>query len=80
MAAPLYSPDMTVAEALKPSNADVSGVFIARRTACVGCYLASFCTLEDVVKNYEIPLNEFLGELEEAAQIDHPTLTGAQNG
>jgi hypothetical protein len=78
MAAPLYSPDLTVAQTLQ-SNGDLSRVFIDRKTACVGCYLSRFCTLEDVAKTYEFPVDEFLGELQRAAHADKPTLIGAQN-
>lgn len=79
MAAPLYSPNLTVAQALQTAS-DASTVFIARKTACVGCYLASFCTLKDVSETYQIPLDEFLGELERAGHANHSTLIGAQNG
>ena len=79
MTAPLYSPNLTVAQALQSSQ-DIPSVFIARKTACVGCYLASFCTLDDVAKTYHIPLDEFLGELETAAHSNKPALIGAQNG
>ena len=79
MTASLYSPNSTVAEALR-SDRDVSRVFIARRTACVGCYLAGFCTLEDVANTYQVPLDEFLRELEQAGHTNHIPLIGAQNG
>ena len=78
MSAPLFSPDLTVAQALQ-SDGDLSRVFLDRRTACVGCYLARFCTLEDVAKTYGIPLEGLLGELREAAQATHPLIIGAQN-
>ena len=38
-----------------------------RKTACVGCYLEGFCTLKDVAKTYRILLDDFLGELDRAA-------------
>jgi hypothetical protein len=79
MTASLISPNSTVAETLR-SDTDVSHVFIARKTACVGCYLAGFCTLEDVAKTYQLPLDEFLSELEEASHANHTPLIGAQNG
>jgi hypothetical protein len=79
MTAPLHSPNHTVAQALESSR-DIAAVFIGRKTACVGCYLAGFCTLDDVGKTYGFPLDEFLGELESAAQSNKPSLTGAQNG
>jgi hypothetical protein len=80
MAAPQHSPNLTVAQTLQQASVDLSVVFIARRTACVGCYLASFCTLEDVAKTYGFSLDEFLGELDRAANLDNPALIGAQHG
>jgi hypothetical protein len=58
----------------------MSTVFVARRTACVGCYLAGFCTLGDVAKTYGFSLEEFLGELDGAANTHKPAFSGAQNG
>ena len=78
MAAPLYSRNLTVAQALQ-TDGELSRVFIDRKTACVGCYLARFCTLEDVAKTYEFPVEEFLGELQAAAHSHQPYLLGAQN-
>ena len=78
MAAALYSPDLTVAQVLQ-TDGELSRVFIDRKTACVGCYLARFCTLEDVAKTYEFPVEELIGELREAAHDNHPLIIGAQN-
>jgi hypothetical protein len=78
MAAPLFSPDQTVAQTLG-WDGDLSRVFLDRRTACVGCYLARFCTLEDVARTYGFPLEGFLAELREAASATHPLIIGAQN-
>lgn len=78
MAEPLFSPNVTVAQALQ-TDGELSRVFIDRQTACVGCYLARFCTLEDVAKTYEFPIQKFIGELEEAARAKHPLTIGAQN-
>jgi hypothetical protein len=61
------------------SSRDLSRVFVARKTACVGCYLAGLCTLKDVAKTYCIPLDEFLGELRGAADPNNPPALGAQN-
>ncbi len=67
---PLYSPTLTVAQALLVDK-HVPAVLINRKTACVGCCLARFCTLEEVAKTYGFPLQEFLEELETAAHSDH---------
>jgi hypothetical protein len=79
MTAPLYSPNLTVAQVLQKDRV-LSRVFIDRKTACVGCYLARFCTLDDVAKTYGFPIEEFLGELQRVAHANHPSFIGAQNG
>ena len=60
------SPGTTVAEALRTAGR-VQQVFIRRRTACVGCSLARFCSLQDVAATYELDLEALLRELEQAA-------------
>jgi hybrid cluster-associated redox disulfide protein len=42
-------------------------VFFHLRTACVGCSMARFCTLEDVAEQYHLDLETLLGELETAS-------------
>ena len=79
MAVRRYLSNLTVAQALKKSSRDLSGVFRARKTACVGCTLAGFCTLTDVSKVYGIPLEEFLGELREVANPNNRHVSGVQN-
>ena len=37
--------------------------FIHNQTACAGCYLAKFCTLEDVINTYKLNRQSFLAEL-----------------
>jgi len=39
-------------------------VFVKHKTACVGCALARFCTIEDVINIYKLDENIFLDELE----------------
>lgn len=39
-------------------------VFNNRNTACVGCLLQRFCTLQDVAKTYNIPLSILVMDLE----------------
>lgn len=43
--------------------------FMTLRTSCVGCHLARFCTLEDVARAYELPLQDLLDKLQESVQI-----------
>ncbi|NJC97592.1 MAG: hypothetical protein C3F07_02740 [Anaerolineales bacterium] len=38
--------------------------FLKLKTSCAGCYLARFCTLEDVARVYELLLQDLLGDLD----------------
>ncbi len=58
----VLSADSTVADALDVGP-HVAALLNARRTACVGCYLARFCTLRDTAAYYDFPLDEFINEL-----------------
>ncbi|HQX01973.1 MAG TPA: hypothetical protein PLQ94_07680 [Anaerolineales bacterium] len=58
----LAVPDTRVEDLLK-SDAAVIRFFIHQQTACVGCYLAKFCTLEDVINTYKLNEQSFLSEL-----------------
>ncbi len=71
-----FPPDMTVQQALAAAGG-LSKVFTGHRTACVGCYLARFCTLSDVAKTYGLALDDFTAELEQAALADPLYTTGA---
>ena len=55
-------PDTRIEDLLK-SDATVIRFFIQQQTACVGCYLAKFCTLEDVINTYKLNEPSFLSEL-----------------
>lgn len=54
--------DLTVAEVLKSTPESVK-FFIGQHTDCVGCRLAHFCTLYDVIKTYELDENKFREDL-----------------
>ncbi|HET6846744.1 MAG TPA: hypothetical protein VFH29_07905 [Anaerolineales bacterium] len=69
MSTTVLSADTTVAAALE-ANPAIRSVFVARRTACLGCYLARFCTLRDSAQYYGLPLMAFVEEL---------ALAGAEN-
>jgi hypothetical protein len=73
-----FSPELTVAQAVEASHA-IPSVFINHRTACVGCYLARFCTLRDVAKTYELSLEPFLDELWQVALADPSYTLGAKD-
>lgn len=44
-------------------------VFLELRMSCVGCHLARFCTLEDVVRVYGLALEDLLERLRKAVQL-----------
>ncbi len=73
-----FSPDTTVEETLRISTG-ARAVFTSRRTACVGCYLARFCTLKDVAAAYNLSLDALLEELDQAALGEPNSLIGAHN-
>jgi hypothetical protein len=62
-----FYPEFTVADVLE-NNSGAARVFIGNKTACLGCYLARFCTLKDVAKTYSLKLEEFIEQLGEAVQ------------
>jgi hybrid cluster-associated redox disulfide protein len=57
--------EVNVAELLKRWPQTIP-VFLKYKTACVGCSLASFETLYDVVNNYGIPPDQLLQDLRNA--------------
>ncbi len=63
------SPESSVADVLRLAPL-LQGVFVAHRTACVGCSLARFCSLRDVADTYELSLEDLLRELERAAHAE----------
>ena len=75
MNANALSAEATVAQALD-ANPAVAAVLTAHRTACVGCYLARFCTLRDTSNYYEIPLEAFIDELRHAASDSNDSQGG----
>jgi hybrid cluster-associated redox disulfide protein len=75
MSAPQLSAESTIAEALEGSPA-ITSVLIARRTACIGCYMARFCTLHTAAAVYGIPWDAFLSDLTAAALDSHSTFGG----
>jgi hypothetical protein len=54
--------DTTVASALQ-WNPAIQEVLNEKRTSCVGCCMARFCTLRDAARAYELPWDAFIGEL-----------------
>ncbi len=73
---PLFSPETTVLEALGETR-QCARVFTAHHTACVGCYLARFCTVADVARTYRLSEHAFLDELQQAALAASQSTIGA---
>ncbi len=44
--------------------------FLGRRLDCVGCRMAPFCTLEEVCRQYELEIEQFLQDLREM-EVSH---------
>lgn len=54
---------------------ETSEVFLRFRTDCVGCAMAGYCTLEEVIDLYGLRETEFLAELKSCMK-DLLTLSG----
>jgi len=54
--------ETTVADLLKKLP-QAARFFITQKTSCVGCFMAGFCTLKDVIETYELDESKFLAEL-----------------
>ena len=67
----LLSKELTVEQVLEsyPYTADV---LIRLKADCVGCRLDKFCTLEEVARDYDLILGDFLAELQEAVSVISP--------
>lgn len=73
-----FSPKMLVSEALETQPA-VARVFIRHRTACVGCSLARFCSLQDVARTYGLSLEALLAEMRQVSFADSSNFIGANH-
>ena len=47
-----------------------ASVFIRAKTACVGCYLRRFCTLQDVASFYGLRAETLVENLQEHVQVN----------
>ena len=54
--------ETSVADLLKSTPTTVR-FFLEQRIACVGCSLARFCTLRDVINTYELDEKKFFEDL-----------------
>lgn len=60
---------MTVAELFQRWPQAIP-LFLELRMVCAGCWMAPFDTIEDVTRNYGLPVEPFIARLE--AVIDAP--------
>jgi hypothetical protein len=60
---PIFQLHQSVQETLS-QHPGASRAFLTLQTECVGCYLARFCSLEDVARTYGILPENLLRELE----------------
>lgn len=65
---PLITADIPVMEVVQRWPETIS-VFLKYHTACVGCSMAVFETLGSAARIYHLPLQQFLIDLEQAANI-----------
>jgi len=69
--------DTIVARALETGPA-VRGLFVSRRTACVGCSMDRFCTVRDAAEAYNLDTEKFIADLLSLARIRQPTTGGTR--
>lgn len=62
---------LTVAEVLSQWPATIP-VFLRHQTACVGCVMARFETLDEVAAIYGLDQRQFVAELRRAAEPEPP--------
>ena len=69
MATPLPNSNMTVAEVLEKWP-ETFTVFQEFKTACVGCVMAPFDTIDDVARIYEMELSVLIEALDAVVSAD----------
>lgn len=65
------APDWPVEQVLKQSPQAVE-VFLRFKTDCVGCWLARFCTLQEVSRHYQLDSGALVSALQATAVISDP--------
>ena len=63
MDSPTFRLDQTVQEVLS-AWPETRRAFRALKTSCIGCYLARFCSLQDVAEAYQIPAADLLDAMD----------------
>jgi hypothetical protein len=61
----ILTPNQTVAKVVQ-KYPETLHAWIALKTACFGCHLMQFCSLEYVAESYNMKLDTLLEELEKA--------------
>jgi hybrid cluster-associated redox disulfide protein len=51
-------------------------VFLRARTACPGCAMSRFCTLEDAASYYSLDLGQLIDQLRDCARETQPPTAG----
>ena len=69
MVTPLPNSNMTVAEVLEKWP-ETFTVFQEFKTACVGCVMAPFDTIDDVARIYEMDLSDLIEALDAMVSAD----------
>ena len=69
---PVFTPALIVADVLSKWPETIP-VFMSHHLGCVGCVMARFDTIQDIVRIYRLPANRFLEELEKAVQSSPTT-------
>lgn len=67
----LLSKEWTIEQVLE-SYPQAADIFIRLKADCVGCRLDRFCTLEEVARDYDLVLDDFLASLQEAISVVCP--------
>jgi hybrid cluster-associated redox disulfide protein len=60
---PIFSSQSVIAEILRDSPSTIH-LFLEKNMNCVGCVMASFCSLESACKAYNLALPAFIEELQ----------------
>jgi hybrid cluster-associated redox disulfide protein len=60
---PILHPDVLVSDVMRQWPQTIR-VFVRRHLACPGCAIASFHTLAEVAAEYDIDVDDLLGELQ----------------
>lgn len=69
----------TTPEEILSAFPESSRIFNLYHTDCVGCYLARFCTLEEMAALYRIDLASFLRDLRQQYAQSIPTSKGVNH-